>query len=98
MFDNYRHPLWTRGRHKCQLTPCIFTDYWGCGKFVLYDNYDLHKHEYFQTTILYKGGVFESVSSRIDTQPEPPDGQAVIQLSSVASEFVHILHSSAKQL
>ena len=55
---------------------------------MIYINMNIPRLLYF-----YKGGVFESVLSSeftIDT----PDGHAVIWLSSVASEFVHILHSS----
>ena len=67
------HSLPTRGRRKRRLTPCIFTDYWDCGKFVLYDNYDLLKHEYSQTTILLqRRSVWECTAQWIHNRHTAP--------------------------
>ena len=88
-----KFPIWYGFlRRKRRLIPCIFTDYWGCGKFVLYNNYDLHKHEYSQTTILLqRRSVRECVVQWIHNRHSP---QMVMQSFGYASEFVHILHSS----
>ena len=57
---------------------------------MIYINMNIHRLLYF-----YKGGVFESVlSSEFTIDTQPPDGHGVIWSSLVASEFVHILHSS----